>query len=273
MNLPTQTNIHYAPLLRKTANNLNDYLAHTVPLHVRIKQLKQRDNSLSTPTTSLHTTSLHDDLLDVFQHNHHIHTMFQGNILYLCPLPNDAINAVIQHVPQYTHFHTSKTFAHLYSMYAISSKQTSYRMHTQTGIIASIPNGQTNMKMVLILLLLSLIYELDPLNGHLIVHLPNTFHTLIVEFIYLLTTMFNEVQIHKTERNAMDDTKIIVCSGLHISDITRRELQVHLSMLLVNDSAIQLLETPVPQLFLNKLNDINYYYAQIQTNALLKIKK
>ena len=116
-------------------------------------------------------------------------------------------------------------------------------------------------------------------NGSLMIELPNIMENIIVEIIYIITTIFNEVYLMKPITGPIH-TSIIYLVGKKLRDKKSIEKIIDkiiniLKELKENDSKklTSLLSTPLPDDFINWINTLNKDFINLQLNSVTNAEK
>jgi hypothetical protein len=131
-----------------------------------------------------------------------------------------------------------------------------------------------------ILITLYLLCKYQSENGNLIIKLENFYSKIVVDFLYILSTLYEKIIIIKPIiSNITDSTKYVVCKGfinsnninkiiINIEDIVINYLTNYNQNNIYIDS---ILENTIPYYFLNKIEEINIVIGQQQIDSLEQI--
>lgn len=114
---------------------------------------------------------------------------------------------------------------------------------------------------------LAILFRHLSLHGTIVIHIHNIFDKIIVDGLFLLSSVFHQVYICKpSSNNIATFNKYLVCKDFHCNDFPYRSL-THTKLtenLFVNG----LFPTHVPCYFRNKLDEINIIIGQQQLESL-----
>jgi hypothetical protein len=123
---------------------------------------------------------------------------------------------------------------------------------------------------VILILLNILIYQSK--NGITIIKIGNIFHKVVLDIIFLLTSLFEKVYIIKPNTsNIFSNEKFIVCkffepsfpeNNIYIDNLKKILLRVP------NKSLFSLIEGDLPYHFLNKIEEVNAIIGEQQLEAM-----
>ena len=111
-------------------------------------------------------------------------------------------------------------------------------------------------------------------GGHFILKVFDTFSSSTIELIYLLTYLYEEVIISKpmTSRPANSE-KYILCTKFkmvhNIEEIKQKICQMYTSV--QDNPYTSILDLEIPNLFLNKIREINSIFGQSQVSTILSV--
>jgi len=111
-------------------------------------------------------------------------------------------------------------------------------------------------------------------GGHFILKVFDTFHSSTLELIYLLTYLYEEVIVSKpmTSRPANSE-KYIICTNFkmvsNIDSIKNRICQIYEEV--QSKPYASILKAELPNLFLNKIREINSIFGQSQISTILSV--
>jgi len=111
-------------------------------------------------------------------------------------------------------------------------------------------------------------------GGHFILKVFDTFSSSTIELIYLLTYLYEEVIISKpmTSRPANSE-KYILCTKFkmvhNIEDIKQKICQMYTTV--QDNPYTSILDLEIPNLFLNKIREINSIFGQSQVSTILSV--
>lgn len=134
-----------------------------------------------------------------------------------------------------------------------------------------------------IIIMLSLICKSMATGGTIIFKLENCFHKIVVDFIYILSTLFDKTIIIKpVVSNVIDNTKFFICKGFNASEYNKKSIyysleeRVYVFLNNINDMSNlisgvyidSILENKIPYLFINKLEEFNVVLGQQQIDCI-----
>ena len=130
-------------------------------------------------------------------------------------------------------------------------------------------NRQENISSKLIFSQIAFAVALQKYNGHFVLKVFDTFTQISMDFLYLLSLLYNEVHIMKpnTSRYANSE-KYIICKYFRLSNENTNNLINHFHSILTNYSdnicLNRLLSIDIPYLYSNKLEECNAIIGQQQ---------
>jgi hypothetical protein len=111
--------------------------------------------------------------------------------------------------------------------------------------------------------------------GNIIIKVKDTIHKPVIEFLYLLTSLYDKVYITKpSTNNVTTHEKYIVCKSFLYDKFSNTYFKLNFLKLIVfikkldNKNIINILENNVPYFFKNKIDDLNIIIGQQQIDAL-----
>lgn len=119
-----------------------------------------------------------------------------------------------------------------------------------------------------ILCMLYIICNCQSLNGSVIIKIKNIYHKVIIDILYILSSMYDKVYIIKPSvSNVFEDDKFIVCKKM-----TSNNIVVNMDKFIVNlknENLIQsIINNNLSYFFINKLEEINIIIGQTQLDYL-----
>jgi hypothetical protein len=199
------------------------------------------DNYKNTPIKSLHISPNYDDSVDCYEM---LREGFEDTILKL-----DSINI-------------DNNFSEMNFEYIFYETNTSNEKEYFISLV----------KIIIVIL------RNQNFEGNAIIKIKGILHKPVLDFLYLLTSLYDKVYIAKPHTNNITCLdRYIVCKSFQYNESSRSYLKLNIIKLIVlikkldDNNIIDILGYDVPYYFKNKIDDLNIIIGQQQIEALDQI--